>query len=74
MRNIAQFSITKDGEVYTASGIELSIVTQAEDLDTLMEHIREAVALHFEGEDAAALSYSSSEPSILVNYELPMHA
>jgi predicted RNase H-like HicB family nuclease len=38
-----------DGEFWCARGIGEDIFTQGETLDELIENIKEAVALHFEG-------------------------
>lgn len=51
-----------DGEMWCARGLGVDIFTQAETLDDLIANIREAVALHFEGE--------SETPDILVLSEL----
>jgi len=73
MKTIAQFKVYKEDNSYTAEGVDLSIVTQADDLDQLVINIEEAVALHLEGENIADFDYSQ-KPSILVNYELPQYA
>lgn len=73
VKTIAQFIVTKDGDSYVAEGVDLAIVTQANDLDTLIENIREAVSLHLEGEKITDFDFSQN-PSILVNFELPQHA
>lgn len=73
MKTIAQFKIYKGENAYIAEGIDLAIVTQADDLDQLVKNIEEAVSLHFEGENISNFDYSQ-KPSILVNYELPQHA
>lgn len=73
MKTIAQFRIFKDKNTYIAEGIDLAIVTQADDLDELVKNIEEAVSLHFEGENLSDFDYSK-KPSILVNYELPQYA
>jgi len=39
-----------DGEFWCARGIGEDIFTQGETFDELIENIKEAVALHFEGE------------------------
>jgi predicted RNase H-like HicB family nuclease len=39
-----------DGEYWCARGIGEDIFTQGETLDELIENIKEAVALHFEGD------------------------
>lgn len=73
MKTIAQFKVYKEEDSYIAEGVDLSIVTQADDLDELVKNIEEAVALHLEGENMADFDYSQ-KPSILVNYELPQYA
>ena len=40
-----------DGEFWCARGIGEDIFTQGETLDELIENIKEAVALHFDGVD-----------------------
>ncbi len=52
---------------------EIAVVTQGETLDEVTASLREAVALHFEGEDMAALGFVP-EPTIIVILELtPTH-
>ena len=70
MKSILQFAISQEDGGYIAEGIDVAIVTQADTLDELAENIREAVALHFDGEDLASLGYVR-EPSLLMNVELP---
>ena len=69
MKSIIQFRISKEGKYYTASGIDFPVVTQGKTLDELTENIKEAVALHTEGEDISLLDFSA-HPSVLVNFEL----
>jgi predicted RNase H-like HicB family nuclease len=38
-----------DGEKWCARGIGVDVFTQGDTLDELMENIKEAVTLHFEG-------------------------
>lgn len=77
MRHIIQFHISRGDSTYVAQGVDLPIVTQADTLDELAENIKEATALHLEGEDLSALGLAPS-PSVLVNFELsndmPAHA
>jgi hypothetical protein len=73
MKTIVKFNIKKDGDLYVAEGVDLSIVTEAQNLDDLVKNIDEAVSLYFENENASDFDYSE-KPSILVNYELPQHA
>jgi len=70
MKAIIQFTIQKGDKYYTASGVDLPIVTQGKTLDELTRNIKEAVDLHLEGEDLEELGLVK-EPSVLVNYEIP---
>jgi len=70
MKKIIQFHILKGEKQYVASGIDLPIVTQSENLDGLARNIEEAVALHLEGENLAELGFAP-EPSVLMSVELP---
>ena len=38
MKTIAQFRITKDEDTYIAEGLDLAIITESNDLDTLMKN------------------------------------
>lgn len=70
MKSIIQFQISKEGNYYTASGVDLPVVTQAKTLDELTRNIKEAVNLHLEGEDLTEYNLTS-KPSVLINFELP---
>lgn len=70
MKTIIQFQISQSDNHYVAEGMNVAIVTQGKTLDELTNNIREALALHFEGEDVESLGFSKS-PSVLVNFELP---
>jgi predicted RNase H-like HicB family nuclease len=59
---------------YVATCDEIAVVTQGETLDEVTANLREAVALHLEGEDLSALGFTA-EPTIIVTLELtPTHA
>jgi predicted RNase H-like HicB family nuclease len=59
---------------YVATCDRIAVVTQGETLDQVIANLREAVALHLEGEDLAALGFAA-EPTIIVTLELaPAHA
>lgn len=73
MKTIAQFKVSKEEDSYIAEGVDLSIVTQADSLDELVNKIEEAVALHLDGEKIVDFDYSQ-KPSILINYEVPQYA
>ena len=53
-----------------AECLDLPVVTEATTLDELAANIREAVALHLEGEDLAAMG-PPDDPTILATMELP---
>ena len=46
---LVKIEVYNDGEFWCARGINEDIFTQGETLDELIENIKEAVALHFEG-------------------------
>jgi hypothetical protein len=50
-----------DGEMWCARGLGVDVFTQGDTFDELLANIKEAVALHFEGEET---------PDILVLSEL----
>ncbi len=54
---------------FVAECVELPIVTQGLTLDEVTANLREAVALHLEGEDLATLGFAPNPP-IVVNYEM----
>jgi predicted RNase H-like HicB family nuclease len=61
-----------DQSGYVAECLEIPVVTQGQTLDEVTRNLREAVELHLEGEDLAALGLAPS-PSILVTFELEAH-
>ena len=52
-----------------AECLDLPVVTHAPTLDALAENIREAIGLHLEDEDLAALGFAVN-PTILATMEL----
>lgn len=54
---------------FVAECLEIPVVTQGATLDEVSANLREAVALHLDGEDLPALGLAPS-PSILVTFEL----
>lgn len=62
--------IQKDDGVYVVECLELPVVTQGRSLDEAVENLREALALHLEGEDLAALGLSEN-PDVQILYEMP---
>lgn len=72
MKSIIQFHISKGENQYIATGVGLSIVTQAKTLDELAKNIKEAVSLHLEGEELSNHDLAE-HPSVLVDFELPIN-
>ena len=60
--------VVRDGAWFVAECLEIAVVTQGRSLDETAEALQEAVALHLEGEDAAALGLIPS-PRLVVQYE-----
>ena len=59
---------------YVAECMEIAVVTQGPTLDEVMRNLQEAVALHLEGEDLAALGLAE-HPTLVVTMEVePAHA
>ncbi len=54
---------------YVAECLEIPVVTQGGRLDKVSANLREAVAVHLEGEDLADMGLGAS-PSIIVTFEL----
>ncbi|MBI4359749.1 MAG: type II toxin-antitoxin system HicB family antitoxin [Candidatus Jacksonbacteria bacterium] len=71
MKHILYFHIYKGDSQYIAEGIDVPVVTQAKTLDNLMDNIKEAVALHLEGEDLNELGVAPFA-LILANMEMPL--
>ena len=60
--------VVRDGKWFVAECLEIAVVTQGRSLDETAEALREAVALHLEGEDAAALGLIPT-PRLVLQYE-----
>ena len=75
LRTAIHARVTPDPESgYVATCEEIAVVTQGETLDEVAANLREAVALHLDGEDMAALGFVP-EPTIIVTLEFaPAHA
>ena len=58
-----------DQSGYVAECLEVPVITQGATLDEVSANLREAVALHLEGENLAELGLAAS-PSIIVTFEL----
>ncbi|MFH1484758.1 MAG: type II toxin-antitoxin system HicB family antitoxin [Chloroflexota bacterium] len=67
-RSIKAF-VYRGDDYYVAECLEAAVVTQGKTLDETIANLREAVALHLEGEDPADFNLSPN-PSLLVTMEL----
>ena len=68
IRDTVHAVVTESEGWYVAECLELAVVTQARSFDELLANLREALALHMEGEDPAWLGLSPA-PRLLVSYE-----
>ena len=62
--------VTRDHHAFVVDCLEVAVVTQGRTLDEALANLREAVALHLEGEDLAALGLEGLR-RIQVTYEMP---
>ncbi len=69
MKRVVQVRIFKGESLYVAECLDLSVVTQAATLDELAANIKEAIALHLEGEDLADFDLEG-DPAIIASFEL----
>lgn len=59
---------------YVAECADLPVVTQGATLDEVTQNLRDAIALHLEGESLSDLGFTQSPP-IVVSYEMePLRA
>lgn len=63
--------IRKGDKQYVAECVEIGVVTQGATVAETLENLREAVALHLEGENLADLGLAP-DPSILVTMEVEL--
>ncbi|RJS68770.1 type II toxin-antitoxin system HicB family antitoxin [Methanophagales archaeon] len=74
MKKIIMFKVYKGEKYFIAECVDLPVVTQGKTLDEVVENVKEAIALHLEGEDMKEWDILP-DYSILVNLELePVHA
>ena len=69
MKRTIQVRIFRGEKQYVAECLDLPVVTEAPTLDELATNIREAIALHLEGEDLAELGLAN-DPTVIVTLEL----
>ena len=61
--------VRKCDQFYVAECLEIGVVTQGRTFDETVENLREAVALHLDGENLADLGLAP-HPTILLTMEL----
>ena len=69
MKRTIQVRIFRGEKQYVAECLDLPVVTEAPTLDELALNIREAIALHLEGEDLAELGLTN-DPTVIATLEL----
>ncbi len=67
-RDTVHAVVTRERSWYVAECLELAVVTQGRTLDALVSSLREAIALHLEGEDPSSLGVVA-EPRISLTYD-----
>ena len=60
---------TGEDSGFVAECLELPIVTQGQTIDEVIKNLREAISLHLDSEDLAALGFAP-HPPIVINYEM----
>jgi predicted RNase H-like HicB family nuclease len=68
-RRTIQVRIFRGETKYVADCIDLPVVTEGETLDETVANIREAIALHLDGEDLGELGFCD-DPAIVATMEL----
>lgn len=61
--------IKKSEEYYVAECLEIAVVTQGKTLDEAVANLKEAVALHLEGEDLKQFGLAPN-PTLLITMEM----
>jgi predicted RNase H-like HicB family nuclease len=71
LRDSLHATVSRGTSSYVAECWEVAVVTQGRTLDELVSNLREALTLHFEGEDLGSLGLTPS-PRLIVTYESPL--
>jgi len=71
LRDTLHATLSRGERWYVAECWELAVVTQGRTLDEAVSNLRDALALHLEGEDLAAFGLARS-PRLVVTYESPL--
>lgn len=68
MRDSVHATISHGENLYVAECWEVAVVTQGRTLDEVVANLREALALHLDGEDSTTLGLTPS-PRLVITYE-----
>ena len=68
-RRTIQARIFRGETKYVADCIDLPVVTEGDTLDEVAANLREAIALHLEGENLAELGFAD-DPTVVATMEL----
>ena len=72
LRSIVHGIISSSGDGYIAECVEVAVVTQGHTLAKTVHNLQEALTLHFEGEDLAAIGFSS-HPRLRIHFDVPLN-
>lgn len=70
-RDVIHAVIHAEQGICTAECLEVAVVTQGNSLDEVVQNLNEALALHLEGEDRAAMGLSD-HPRVQLIFEAPL--
>ncbi len=70
-RDVIHAVLHADQDAWTAECLEVAVVTQGNTLDEVVRNLNDALALHLEGEDLAALGLSD-HPRLQLIFEAPL--
>lgn len=68
LRDSVHAVISRGGRAFVVECLEVAVVTQGRTLDEAVANLREALALHFEGEDLGEFGLTAS-PRLVISYE-----
>ena len=71
LQHTVKESVRKGETQYVAECLEITVVTQGASLEEVLRNLQQALALHLEGEDLAAMGLADN-PTILVSMELEL--
>ena len=72
LRQIVHAIIYASEDVYVGECVEIAVITQGRTLAKTVNNLQEAATLYFEGEDLAALGFSS-RPRMRIKFDFPLN-